>query len=146
MAWATEADVENQTGVTVTPETIAIASAMIDTFTGADEELPEDAISGRDKRFLKKATAWQAVWIAGKPGLLSQRESSTSVTSDTQAITRESYIDALCGPMARREIANLSWVGTRTTIVRPVEERFASRNFLNERSDPPWFGGEGAIP
>ncbi len=146
MTWATTEQVENQTGKTVSEETLALASAMIDTFTGADEEMPEDAISAIDRKHLRKATAWQAVWIAGKPGLVTERELASSLSSDTQAINRESAMDAMCAPLAKREIMSLSWVGTRTAIVRPIEVPGDRRNFLNERSDPAWLGGEGAIP
>lgn len=140
MTWATVEQVENRTGVTVSAETLALASAMIDTFTGADEELPEDAITAVDRRHLRNACAWQAAWVAGKPGLITERELATSITSDTQNIQRESQMDALCAPLAKREIASLSWVGTRTTFVRPRSDLIARRNFLNEASDPDWFG------
>ena len=135
MAWATPEEVEGQTGVTVSAETVALASAMIDTFSGADEDLPFDAISAVDRRHLKKATAWQAVWVAGKPGLITERESASSVTSDTQNIQREDRADAMLAPLARREIVSLSWIGTRTVIVPPVSLRALRRDFLNERSD-----------
>lgn len=141
MAWASVEQVEAQTGVQVTPETLAVASSMIDTFTGADEELPEDAISVEDRKHLRRATGWQAVWIASKPGLITERELAPSVTSDTQNITRESAMDALCAPLAKREITSLSWVGTRTAILPKVKYGERNRNFLNESSDPLWFGG-----
>jgi hypothetical protein len=144
--WATVEQVENQTGKTVSEETLALASSIIDTFSGADEDLPEDAISVVDRKHLRKATGWQAVWIAAKPGLITERENASSVTSDTQNIQREDRADGLLAPLARREIVALSWVGSRTSILRPVSASVLSRNFLNERSDPAWFGGEGAIP
>lgn len=140
MAWATIEQVAAQTGVTVSAATLALASSMIDTFTGADEELPEDALSAVDRKHLRRATGWQAVWITGKPGITTERELAASVTSDTQAINRESAMDALCAPLAKREIASLSWVGTRTAIVPPVSFARDRLNFLNERSDPAWFG------
>lgn len=146
MTWATVEQVTAQTGKTVSEETLALASGMIDTFTGADEELPDDAISAVDRKHLRKATAWQAVWIAGKPGILSERELAASLTSDTQAIQRESAMDAMCAPLAKREIVSLSWVGTRTARLPRVSESTNRRNFLNESSDPAWLGGEGAIP
>jgi hypothetical protein len=141
MTWATVEEVENRTGIEVTPETLALASAMIDTFTGADEDLPEDAITAVDRRHLRNACAWQAAWVAGKPGLITERESATSITSDTQNVQREARMDALCAPLAYREILSLSWVGTRTSIVPPVSTAMHRNNFLNESSDPPWFGG-----
>lgn len=140
MTWATVEEVENQTGKTVSAETLALASSMIDTFTGADEELPEDAISAVDRKHLRKATGWQAVWVAGKPGLITERENATTVTSDSQSITREDRMDAFCAPLARREIAALSWIGTRTVRVPPVSDAANRRNFLNEASDPAWLG------
>lgn len=146
MTWATVEQVENQTGVAVSAETLALASSIVDTFTGADEDAPADAITTRDRKYLRKATGWQAVWLAGKPGLITERENATNVTSDSQSITRADRADALLAPLARREIMNLSWVGTRTTIVPPYSPAAVRRNFLNEASDPAWFGGEGAIP
>lgn len=140
MTWATVEEVENRTGVTVSADTLALASAMIDTFTGADEDMPDDAISAIDRRHLRNATCWQAAWVAGKPGLITERESATSITSDTQNVQREARMDAMCAPLAYREITSLSWVGTRTVILPPVSRGSLSRNFLNERSDPEWFG------
>lgn len=134
MAWATVEEVATQTGVDVTPETVALASAMIDTFTGADEELPTDAISNMDRRYLRRATAWQAVWVAGKPGLISERESITNSSSDGQSIQRADRADVVLAPLARREVMNLSWVGTRSVFVPRWPER-DRRNFLNEASD-----------
>lgn len=145
MAWATVEQVEAQTGITVTAETLALASAIIDTFSGADEELPEDAISAVDRKWLRKATAWQAVWIPTKPGLITDRENTVSTSSDSQSIQRGDNADALLAPLAKRALMSLSWVGTRTTRVRPISDARNRQNFLNERSDPAWLGGEGAF-
>jgi len=146
MTWATVEQVTNQTGITVTDATLALASAIIDTVTGADEDLPADAITTVDRKHLQKATGWQAVWAANKPGLITERENVESMSSDTQSIRRLDRADGFLAPLARREIMSLSWVGTRTVFVPPVSRLVANRNFLNESSDPAWFGGEGAIP
>ena len=143
MSWATAEDVENITGKQISEDDIRVASSIIDTFSGAHEDLPEDAITAEDRRHLKRATAWQAVWM--KPGLIEERENASSVTSDSQNIQREDRADAMLAPLARREIVSLSWVGTRTVIVPPLAYTQRNRNFLNESSDPPWFGGEGAF-
>lgn len=145
MSWASVAEVEAVTGKTFTEETVALASAMIDTFSGADEDLPEDAISAVDRRHLRRATAWQC-FFAVKPGLVEERENASSITSDTQNIQREDRADVFLHPLARRELASLSWIGTRTAVLPRVRPGWNSRNFLNESSDPAWFGGEGAIP
>lgn len=145
LTWATVAEVQNITGKVVTEETLALASSVVSTFSGADVEAPADSITNVDRRHLKRATAWQAIWMPTKPGLTTDRENAASVTSDTQAIVREDRADNLLAPLARRELVSLSWVGTRSAIVRGPRVT-ANRNFLNESSDPAWFGGEGAIP
>lgn len=134
MAWASVEEVEGITGKEFTLSTVALASAMIDTFTGADEEMPEDAITLVDRRHLRKATAWQC-FFAVKPGLLEERENALDMSSDSQRITREDRADIVLHPMARREILNLSWVGTRTVILPPVSPATVHVNFLNEGSD-----------
>jgi hypothetical protein len=147
MAWATADQVENWTGVADVPTTtIAVASSIIDTVTGADEEMPEDAITTRDRKHLAKAVAWQAVWLGRHPDVIAERESAEQSSSDGQSIKRGDRVDALLAPLARLEVMNLSWVGTRTEYVPPRSAALMRASFLNERSDPSWLGGEGAIP
>ncbi len=136
MTWATGPEVTAITGKDTTPENLTLASSIIDTFSGADEEMPEDSITAIDRKHLKRATAWQAVWIAGKPGLIEQRENAESVTSDTQAITRGDNADGLLAPLAKRELASLSWVGTRSVRMAPPRPPVPPNvDFLNESSD-----------
>jgi hypothetical protein len=139
MSWASVEEVAAVTGKTFSEETVALASSMIDTFSGADEEWPEDALSGVDRRHLRRATAWQC-FFATKPGLVEERENASSITSDTQNIQREDRSDVMLHPLARRELTSLSWVGTRTAILPAFRPGWQSRNFLNESSDPAWFG------
>ncbi|HEU4753999.1 MAG TPA: hypothetical protein VFU47_12895 [Armatimonadota bacterium] len=136
MAWATTADVTAMTGEVVTETDVTLASAMIDTVSGASEDMPTDAITPRDRTILKRATIWQAVWISGKPGLLREREATTSSSGDGQSITRGAPSDVYLAPLASRELRNLSWIGTRTvgTAGRPALP--PALDFLNERSDP----------
>lgn len=134
LTWATTAEVANITGKAVSAEAVALASSIISTFSGADVEAPTDSITPVDRRHLKRATAWQAAW--SKPGLIEQRENADSITSDTQAITRGDRADVMLAPLARRELLSLSWVGTRSAIVRGPRPRTPdAMNFLNEESD-----------
>lgn len=135
MAWATTGEVLTQTGVTVSEAELAVASAVIDTYTGVDEDMPSDAISPRDRRVLRRATAWQAVWQRAKPGFLSDRETAADVSADGVDVRRESASDIVLAPLASREIKNLSWVGTRTVIVPGAQLAGDPRNFLSETSD-----------
>jgi hypothetical protein len=143
--WASLAEVQHVTGKVVTTETLALASSVISTFSGVDTDFPAESITAEDRRHLKRATAWQSVWMPTKPGLTTDRENAESVTSDTQAIVKGDRADWLLAPLARRELLSLSWVGTRSAILRGPRQNRA-RNFLNEESDPAWLGGEGAIP
>lgn len=133
MPWTTVQQVLDLTGETVTLQDVTVASAMIDTKAGTDEEMPLDSISARDRRTLARAAAWQAAWLASKPGLLTQRESTRQTTSAGVSDRRDSDAQILYAPMTLLELRNLSWFGTRTldrgpTLPAPV-------NFLNEESD-----------
>lgn len=124
------------TGEAVSMVDVALASAMIDTFAGVTEDMPEDSITARDRGHLRKATIWQAVWVKGKPGLLTQRESHTATSADSVSVQRESRSDVSLAPLADRELRNLSWYSTRTQYQPPAPRGLpANLNFLNERSD-----------
>lgn len=135
MTWATQIEVKTQTGMDVTEPTLALASAIISTYTGADEEVPEDAITARDRRLLARATGWQAIWLMSKPGLTTERESNQSTSADGTSIQRGAQSDVMLAPLAAREIKNLSWVGTRTALIPTIQERLGGLNFLSETSD-----------
>jgi hypothetical protein len=135
MAWTTPEQVLALTGETVDAQHCAVASAMIDTKTGASEDLPEDTISGRDRRILGRAAAWQAPWVKARPWLITQPESTRQTSAAGVSDRRDSDTAIMYAPMAILEMRNLSWVGTRTEIIRPVGERLGRLNFLNERSD-----------
>lgn len=133
MPWTTSAQVLNLTGEVVTEQDVTVASAMIDTKAGTDESMPEDSISVRDRRTLARATAWQAAWMASKPGLLTQRESTRQTSSAGVSDRRDADAQILYAPMALLELRNLSWFGTRTVDRGPgLPTRV---NFLNESSD-----------
>lgn len=133
MPWTTVQQVLDLTGETVTDQDVTVASAMIDTKAGTDEAMPTDAINPRDRRTLSRAAAWQAAWLASKPGLLTQRESTRQTSSAGVSDTRDADAQILYAPMALLELRNLSWFGTRTVDRGPVLP--ARVNFLNEASD-----------
>lgn len=135
MAWATPEQVTAMTGETVEMQDVALASAMIDTVAGTSEDMPEESISARDRGHLRKATIWQAVWIKGKPGLLTHRESHKATSADSVMVTRESRTDIYLAPLADRELRNLSWYSNRS-VYQPSARTLPDRiNFLSERSD-----------
>jgi len=138
--WATVSEVADMTGETVSVSDVAAASAMIDTKAGTSDDLPEEAVSTRDRNRLKRATIWQAVWLASKPGLLTEREAVTQTSAAGSSQTRKSISANLYAPMALLELENLSWNGTRSVVVPPRIRQFYRDSFLNEQSDNcgPW--------
>lgn len=144
--WATVGEVLAVTGITRSAEVVALASSMIETYSGAMVDMPDVAISVKDRRHLMRATSWQAAWLtpARIANLITERESAKSVSADTVRIEREAPVEVMLAPMAIRELKSLSWVGTRS--IRPMPRSLRARawdrmNFLNEQSDPPYLGG-----
>jgi hypothetical protein len=143
--WATVADVLAITGITRDQAAIDVASSMVSTYTGAYPDMPEDSISPRDRTILTRATSWQAAWLTPTKmaSVLTEREGSSSVSADGVRVERRMAAEDVLAPLCIREIKNLSWMGTRTILVPQVNQRqrtWEEINFLNEASDPPWFG------
>lgn len=133
MSWATVAQALVHTGKTMELEALEAASAIITLYAGATEDQPEDSITPRDRNWLAMATAFQAAWMAGKPGLIEHRESHRSTTADTVRVDRESDSQIMLAPLASRALRNLSWVGNVTTLMdarHPLKGQI-----LNERAD-----------
>ena len=142
--WASVAEIQAITGATVTAEVATLASSIIETYSGAQVDMPDAAISDKDRRHLGRATAWQAVWMAGKPGLTTEREGARSVSADAVRIERNTMAETMLAPLAIRELKSLSWIGTRSIRPLPRSSRareWSTRNFLNEQSDTPGMGG-----
>lgn len=135
MPWATVADVLDVTGEEVTETQVRVASSMIDTKAGTSDDLPADAVSARDRARLRRAACWQAVHVATRPGLLTEREASTQTSSAGVSDRRDSLTAVLYHPMAILELNGLSWRGTRTEVIAPRVVAFNRANFLNEASD-----------
>lgn len=134
MAWSTTDQALTWTGKTLTEEDLAVASGIIDIHAGITEDAPEDSISARDRRWLAQATAYQAAWMAPKPGLLDHRESHTSTSADGVSVQREAPSDIYLAPLAARVLKNLSWIGGRS-VRHTVEPARLKGSFLNEAGD-----------
>jgi hypothetical protein len=119
---------------------VTLASSIIETYAGVTVDMPDLAISTKDRRHLMRATAWQAAWLtpARLASLVTERETARAVSADSVRVERESAADGMLAPLAARELKALSWVGTRTIRPLPRSSRAGAWdriNFLNERSD-----------
>lgn len=133
MSWSTPTRALNWTGETVTQPELDRAAGVIELYAGVVLEQPEASISPVDRRWLAQAEAYQAVWMRGKPGYLTQRESHTSTSADGVSVQRQADSQAMLAPLAARTLKNLSWLGTRSVNhggpVRP------KGSFLSEEAD-----------
>ena len=113
MGWATVQDVDDLTGVTVTDPQIAIAQAIIEIHVARTEDVPADTITARDVQWLKRAVAYQTVWVNANPDLFTRIEHVTILQDGVEV--RDLPPDALTlAPLAKKAIRRLSWMKTRS--------------------------------
>lgn len=133
MSWSTPTQALNWTGETVTQPELDRAAGVIELYAGVVLEQPEASISAVDRRWLAQAEAYQAVWMRGKPGYLTQRESHTSTSADGVSVQRQADSQAMLAPLAARTLKNLSWLGTRS--VNHGGPPRPKGSFLSEEAD-----------
>lgn len=127
MAWCTGADVVALTGKPADEEKIQIAQAHIELFVGRTEALATAELSTKDLEWLRRAVAYQAVWLEGQADI-DTRLNVIQMAQDGQQATLVG--DALVlAPLAKMAIRKLSWMGRNRSIsVEPfcprVERRY----------------------
>lgn len=132
MTWATVAETALITGMSTsgsaTAADVAMASEVITIYANVTESASA-AIGARDLEWLRKATAWQAVWQKQQPGYATDRSVVASIMADG---VREDFAGFSVGgtggewkimlaPLAARALKNLSWKGSRTLRTDRVE-------------------------
>lgn len=111
--WCTAAEVYAITRREVTRDNLTKAHYDIEIVSGRLFQYLEDGILCDDDRdWLKRAVAHQAVFVTDHPA----KDSSIEVTSvsEGRASMSPTYDGLILGPMARRALKNVSWVGART--------------------------------
>lgn len=114
-SWATEAEALALTGQTVTLAQLTQAQGVIDVFAGAVVE-SADNLTVRDRRLLRMATAYQAVWMAAQVDVLS-RVDVKRVEQDGAEFEPSGENAMLLAPLAQRCLAQLSWRRARSVRV-----------------------------
>lgn len=118
MPWATGADVVTLTGHPADDEKIAIAQTHIELFVGRTEDTATAELSARDLAWLKRAVAYQAVWLAGQADINTRLDVSQLSQDGMQAAFKGDGL--VLAPLARRAIRQLSWKGgTRSISAEP---------------------------
>lgn len=132
-SWSTPAQALSWTGEEVDQPELDRACAIVELYAGVTVDQPENSISAVDRRWLAQTEAYQAVWMRGKPGFLTQRETHTSNAADGVSVQRAAPADIMLAPLAARCLKNLSWLGTRT--VSHAGPPRLKGSFLNEEAD-----------
>jgi hypothetical protein len=111
-AWASIADVAELTGVTVTDAQLLQAQSQVELRVGRTYAAGTN-IGARDLRWLKKAVAYQVVWMLDQADLLTRSDTNGAVIQDGQHIevTKEGLTLA---PLARVALKRLTWRGNRS--------------------------------
>ena len=149
MTWATVAETALITGMTASGSAstadVAMAHQVIEIYANVTESASA-AIGARDLEWLRKATAWQAVWQKQQPGYATDRSVVASIMADG---VREDFAGFSVGgtggewkvmlaPLAARALKNLSWKGSRTLRTDRVEVPFGQNSvtgFLRDGGD-----------
>lgn len=133
MSWSTIPQALSWTGEELDQADLDRAAGVVELYAGVVQEQPEASISAVDRRWLAQCEAYQAVWMRGKPGLLTHRESHTSTSADGVSVQRQADSQIMLAPLAARCLKNLSWMGTRTNSQGgPVRLK---GSFLSEEAD-----------
>lgn len=108
----TEREIQTQTGVVVTRQTVNLAQMMIETYVGKVEE---DISDGGDKALMAQAVMFQAIYMEEKPldvltkaAVLSNTQGENSSKFDTELFS------PFMSPWAIKGLSRLSWNKTRS--------------------------------
>ena len=118
MPWATGADVTTLTGRPADDEMIAQAQAMIELAIGRTETTGSAEMTARDLDWLRRAVAYQAVWMAGQPDLYTRLDVSMLAQDGMSTTFKGGAL--VYSPLAKAALKKLSWTGgTRSIAVEP---------------------------
>ena len=124
--WATTGNIRTITGVTVTEDDAALAQSVIELYSGRTYagSSVNDSIRAKDKGWLQKAVAYQAVWQRSQPGYQTKhaiKEVNQDGAQVVYAGSAEPNNTALImlAPLALRALKNLSWMRSKTIQLKP---------------------------
>jgi hypothetical protein len=107
--WASIADVDTYTNVTVDADEITRAQAIIEIFAHTTTEASDAGlISSRNLRLLKQAVAYQAAWMTEHPDVFTNVD-VTSFSQDGMSASQAHAHAHLLAPLAKRCLDRLSW-------------------------------------
>lgn len=109
VVWCVPQDVQNLTGEIATESEIAQAQAIVDTFASVNSaKIQIGVLFDKDLDRLRKATAYQTVFMQQNPGLFG-RQNVKGVSQDGVSAQYEHEEAVILAPLARFNIMRLRW-------------------------------------
>jgi hypothetical protein len=119
--WATVDDVISLTGADVSSTQLARANAAIELHTGRLYTDAATRTGTRDLEWMRRACAYQAAWMLSQPDMFARLDLS-AVTQEGRAVGLKEHALVLA-PLAKRALARVSWLRSRSLHVRsPFED------------------------
>lgn len=160
--WATETDVLNITGQTVTAAQVQYAGSIVDLFTGrpysfqwtdpSSQQVTTynwwENVGATDMYYLKLAVVYQTLWMLQQPDLYSRLELD-SIQTMRAPIKLNNDNALMIGPLARKSLSRVSWLRSRALHVRsPFEDLYAANSVNFGEWVFPWspIAGYGGAP
>lgn len=107
--WATIADVDTYTGVTVDAGQVTRAQAIIELFAGTTTDATDAGlVASRNLRLLTMAVSYQAAWMTEHPDVFTNLD-TTSFSQDGVSGTQANANAHLLAPLAKRSLDRLTW-------------------------------------
>jgi hypothetical protein len=114
--WASAADVQTITGSTVTANQLTVANGIIEIFSRRICTVAAIHMGVRDIEWLRRAVAYQAVWMLAQPDFFQRLDVSTITEGRKAIVLKEQTL--LLAPMSRIALSRLATQRTRSIHVR----------------------------
>jgi len=112
MSWGTPEEARIATGEEITQDQLNMASSVLEIYVGV-VDTASAKLSGRDRRLLMKAEAYQAAWMSAQVDLFGRSDVDLVVQDGLQYSKGDPDAHVLA-PLAKASIMRLSWMRTRT--------------------------------
>lgn len=114
--WATPADVLNLLDQEVTNSLVIVANTIIEILSARIYTLAAPRTGTRDIEWMKRAVAFEAVWITGQPDFFTRLDVN-AITEGRRSIGVKE-LSMILAPMAKMALRRVSWLRTRSLHVR----------------------------
>lgn len=115
-AWATIADVASVTGQAVDQTQVAQGNGVIEIHGGRIYTLAVAQTGSRDLEWMKRAVAYQTVWMISQPDVFSRLDLEAIAASGRPVPISPTALTL--SPLSKRALQRVSWLKSRSLHVR----------------------------